>query len=119
MEFALCRSRLYRNAVCGVIQHVRIEIDAIRPDNRTRLLIDSHSGEELLVLEWGKHAAAPAYPWAEVYRTGRSVSEFQGELKWTGNANTNYARSHCYSSGGIVTGGSSECSRRQFSCNPA
>lgn len=50
------------SAVSGLVQHVRIEIDSVRPNDSPGLVIDCHTIEEGRILQRRKDAAPAADP---------------------------------------------------------
>ena len=102
-----------------VVQHVRIEIDAIWPDNSACVCVNTDLRKECLILKGCEYPATPADPLREINNAAGSVNEFQRDLERTQHADRDDARMHGYSNGGILSAGASAWSRRQLSSNAA
>lgn len=80
--------------VCGVVQHVRIEVDAVRPDYGARLAVDRNLREEARVLERSEHPLAAVNPGREVDDTTGPVGEREGQSKRANHLHFADSRQH-------------------------
>lgn len=60
----------------GKKQHIRIEIDSVRPDDGARFAIDGHLGKEFGVAEREKDATMFTKPAGQVHCAEGTIAEF-------------------------------------------
>ena len=80
--------------VGGLVQHVWIEIRAVRPHQRPCLRIHGNAREVCRVLQWRKHAAAPRDPRAHIGHTVGAIGERQRDAERTNDLDLRDAWQH-------------------------